>query len=62
MLLSELKMRKEKRAIPKVITSVGIDVEQDEWLRKHRDFNLSEFLRECLEKRIKDERMFRREK
>lgn len=55
-------MRKEKRAIPKVITSVGIDVEQDEWLRKHRDFNLSEFLRECLEKRIKDERMFRREK
>lgn len=55
MLFSELKMRKEKRIRPKIITTVSVDAEQDEWLRKHRDFNLSGFLRECLEKKIKNE-------
>lgn len=49
-------MRKEKRTPAKIITTISVDIEQDKWLREHRDFNLSGFLRESLQKKIEEGR------
>lgn len=35
-------------------TTITIDMEQDSWLRKHPEFNLSQFVREKLDEEMKN--------
>ena len=45
------KRKERKETIP---VSITIGIEQDKWLRERRDFNLSRFVRESLQKEIEE--------
>lgn len=49
-------MRRENRKSVRIPVSITIDIEQDKWLRQeeNRNFNLSRFVRESLQKKIEE--------
>ena len=54
-------MTKRKAESGKRLTTIGIDATQDNWLRKHREFNLSRFVRDKLNEIIEKEEVIRNE-